>query len=102
MLLSGRSLWARRCVSAKRRTDQSLFGIVQGGLDPALRVESARDLVSRGIRWVCRRRIIGGRGQGRHVCHVGCDSARTAISQAALSHGCGHAGGSRRRGGARD
>ena len=43
------SLWARRCVSAKRRTDQSLFGIVQGGLDPALRVESARDLVSVGF-----------------------------------------------------
>ena len=36
------SLWARRCVSAKRRTDQSLFGIVQGGLDAGLRVESAR------------------------------------------------------------
>ena len=43
------SLWARRCVSAKRRTDQSLFGIVQGGLDAGLRVESARDLVSVGF-----------------------------------------------------
>ena len=43
------SLWARRCVEAKRRTDQSLFGIVQGGLDPTLRVESARDLVSVGF-----------------------------------------------------
>ena len=43
------SLWARRCVEAKRRTDQSLFGIVQGGLDQALRVKSARDLVSVGF-----------------------------------------------------
>ncbi len=43
------SLWARRCVEAKRRTDQSLFGIVQGGLDQGLRVESARDLVSVGF-----------------------------------------------------
>ncbi|MCE3222056.1 MAG: tgt [Nitrospira sp.] len=43
------SLWARRCASAKRRTDQSLFGIVQGGLDSGLRVESARDLVSVGF-----------------------------------------------------
>ena len=43
------SLWARRCVAAKRRTDQSLFGIVQGGLDQCLRVESARDLVSVGF-----------------------------------------------------
>ncbi|GAB1722625.1 MAG: tRNA guanosine(34) transglycosylase Tgt [Nitrospira sp. CR1.1] len=43
------SLWARRCVEAKRRTDQSLFGIVQGGLDQGLRVKSARDLVSVGF-----------------------------------------------------
>lgn len=43
------SLWARRCVEAKRRADQSLFGIVQGGLDQGLRVESARDLVSVGF-----------------------------------------------------
>lgn len=43
------SLWARRCAESKRRTDQSLFGIVQGGLDQALRVESARDLVSVGF-----------------------------------------------------
>ena len=43
------ALWARRCAGAKRRTDQSLFGIVQGGLDRALRVESARDLRSVGF-----------------------------------------------------
>jgi queuine tRNA-ribosyltransferase len=43
------SLWARRCLSAKRRADQSLFGIVQGGLDRQLRVESARDLRSIGF-----------------------------------------------------
>ncbi len=43
------SLWARRCAESKRRTDQSLFGIVQGGLDRGLRVESARDLVSVGF-----------------------------------------------------
>ncbi len=29
--------WARRCQAAQTRRDQSLFGIVQGGLDPALR-----------------------------------------------------------------
>jgi queuine tRNA-ribosyltransferase len=29
--------WARRCRDAQRRTDQALFGIVQGGLDPQLR-----------------------------------------------------------------
>ncbi|HEX2056238.1 MAG TPA: tRNA guanosine(34) transglycosylase Tgt, partial [Nitrospiraceae bacterium] len=42
-------LWARRCLDAHRRSDQALFGIVQGGLNPALRVESARDLVALGF-----------------------------------------------------
>ena len=34
--------WAERCLQAHRRPDQSLFGIVQGGVDPELRAESAR------------------------------------------------------------
>lgn len=34
--------WAERCVAAKRREDQALFGIVQGGVFPDLRAESAR------------------------------------------------------------
>jgi queuine tRNA-ribosyltransferase len=41
--------WARRCLAARRRTDQGLFGIVQGGLDADLRVKAARDLVSLGF-----------------------------------------------------
>lgn len=40
------SRWARRCLSAKRRPDQALFGIVQGGADTACRMASAQDLVS--------------------------------------------------------
>ena len=39
------SRWAARCRASRRRSDQALFGIVQGGLDPALRAASARDLV---------------------------------------------------------
>jgi queuine tRNA-ribosyltransferase len=39
------SLWAARCQASRRRSDQALFGIVQGGLDPELRAGSARDLV---------------------------------------------------------
>jgi queuine tRNA-ribosyltransferase len=39
------TLWAGRCQAARRRTDQALFGIVQGGLDVRLRVRSACDLV---------------------------------------------------------
>ena len=38
-------LWAVRCQAARRRSDQALFGIVQGGLDADLRVSSARELV---------------------------------------------------------
>ena len=36
--------WAARCKAAQRRTDQALFGIVQGGIFHDLRVESARTL----------------------------------------------------------
>jgi queuine tRNA-ribosyltransferase len=36
--------WAQRCRQAQTRSDQALFGIVQGGLDPALRVECAEQL----------------------------------------------------------
>ncbi len=34
--------WLERCVNAKTRNDQALFGIVQGGVFPELRRESAR------------------------------------------------------------
>jgi len=33
--------WAKRCLQAKRRQDQALFGIVQGGVFPDLRAQSA-------------------------------------------------------------
>lgn len=36
--------WAQRCQQAQTRPDQSLFGIVQGGLFPELRRESAETL----------------------------------------------------------
>ncbi len=39
------SRWAERSLRAARRPDQVQFGIVQGGLFPELRVESARQLV---------------------------------------------------------
>ena len=41
--------WARRAKAAHRRTDQSLFGIVQGGVDAAMRAESARRTVEVGF-----------------------------------------------------
>ncbi len=36
--------WAERCQQAHRRSDQALFGIVQGGVFPDLREQSARHL----------------------------------------------------------
>lgn len=41
--------WARRCQDARHRTDQAMFGIVQGGQEAGLRVEAARALVSMGF-----------------------------------------------------
>jgi len=38
--------WAERCLEAKRRDDQALFGIVQGGVFAELRAESAEFLTS--------------------------------------------------------
>jgi queuine tRNA-ribosyltransferase len=38
--------WATRCLAAKTRNDQALFGIVQGGIFPDLRAESARFLTA--------------------------------------------------------
>jgi queuine tRNA-ribosyltransferase len=38
--------WAERCRRAHRRSDQWLFGIVQGGVVPELRSRSARELVA--------------------------------------------------------
>ncbi|MGQ9500942.1 MAG: tRNA guanosine(34) transglycosylase Tgt [Anaerolineae bacterium] len=36
--------WAERCLAAKRRTDQALYGIVQGGIFQDLRLQSAHFL----------------------------------------------------------
>jgi queuine tRNA-ribosyltransferase len=38
--------WAARCLQAKIRPDQALFGIIQGGVFPDLRAESARFITS--------------------------------------------------------
>ena len=45
--------WAERSLAAHRRTDQALFGIVQGGLDPELRAESTRFIASLPFDGIC-------------------------------------------------
>lgn len=41
--------WAERCLQAKKRPDQALFGIVQGGIFPDLRAQSAEFIASLGF-----------------------------------------------------
>jgi queuine tRNA-ribosyltransferase len=41
--------WAERCLQAKKRPDQALFGIVQGGVFPDLRQRSAEFIASLGF-----------------------------------------------------
>jgi queuine tRNA-ribosyltransferase len=41
--------WAERCLRAKKRDDQALFGIVQGGVFAALREQSAAHIASLGF-----------------------------------------------------
>ncbi len=41
--------WAERCLQAKKRSDQALFGIVQGGVFPDLREQSAQYITSLGF-----------------------------------------------------
>ena len=41
--------WAERCRAAQTRTDQALFGIVQGGVHPDLRRRSAEGLLAIGF-----------------------------------------------------
>ncbi len=41
--------WAERCLRAKTRADQALFGIVQGGVFPHLREQSARAISAMGF-----------------------------------------------------
>lgn len=42
-------LWAKRCLDARKRDDQALFGIVQGGIFEDLRSESAQVISSLGF-----------------------------------------------------
>ena len=45
--------WAERCLSFHRRSDQALFGIIQGGLEPELRAESTRVIASMPFDGLC-------------------------------------------------
>ena len=44
MAMERTTRWAHRCVDARRRFDNAMFAIIQGGFDEALRAQSVRDL----------------------------------------------------------
>jgi len=43
------TLWLDRCISARTRPDQALFGIVQGGIDEQLRRRHSEEICSRDL-----------------------------------------------------
>jgi queuine tRNA-ribosyltransferase len=63
--------WAERCVRAKTRADQALFGIVQGGVDPDLRAASAEFIAALDTSGIA----IGGLsvGETKHQMHAALD-----------------------------
>jgi queuine tRNA-ribosyltransferase len=51
---TGRSnRWAQRSLAAHSRPDQAIFGIIQGGLDPALRTESTKAVAGLPFDGIC-------------------------------------------------
>jgi queuine tRNA-ribosyltransferase len=67
--------WAERCRAAHTRTDQLLFGIVQGGGEPELRTESAERTVALGFAAYA----VGGLGLGENI------ARRRSLLQASLA-----------------
>lgn len=45
--------WAERCLAAHERSDQALFGIIQGGLEPELRAESTQVIADMAFDGIC-------------------------------------------------
>ena len=88
--------WAVRCKAAQRRRDQALFGIVQGGIFPDLRIESAHTLPHARFPRLRRRRAERRRNQRGDVRYPRSGPARTTNRAPALSDGRRRAGGHRR------
>ena len=51
--------WAERCLQVKSRPNQALFGIVQGGIYPDLRITICRIYLLPGFSWSCNWRALG-------------------------------------------
>jgi queuine tRNA-ribosyltransferase len=68
--------WAERSLAAKQRDDRALFGIVQGGVEPDLREQAAKEIASLGFPGFG----IGGLAVGEQP------AERNAALEAALPH----------------
>src|SRR5437899_7528656 len=73
--------WARRCRDARRRSDQLLFGIVQGAHYPGLRACAAAALVEIGFDGYA----LGGLsvGEDKEVMHAALDAAVAEMPESA-------------------
>ena len=91
--------WAERCKRAFEGAapGRALFGIVQGGDDPALRIESARALVDIGFPGYAIGGLAVGETAGGDARDRRGDGAGAARRPAALSDGRRHAGRSSRQ-----
>ena len=92
--------WAERSLAAFRRhgdESRALFGIVQGGVHPDLRTQSAQALTSMDFHGYSVGGLAVGEGQALMFDPV-LDNASPPRSQTTLSHGRGDARGYRRRG----
>ena len=86
--LSRTHAWAERCKAAHSRPDQALFGIVQGGIYPALR-RRAPNSDRAGLSRLCHRRVGCRRDERADVRHAGRDLPASAGSQTRYLMGVG-------------
>ncbi len=86
--------WAERCLRAKRRDDQALFGIVQGGIFPDLRAQSAEHIACSRVPGHRHRGAVGRRIEGRHAGDARDDRSDPAGRPSPLPDGRRLAGGS--------
>lgn len=86
--------WLNRCIAAHGRSDQALFGIVQGGVHLDLRQAAAKQLRELDLPGYA----IGGVSVGEppefiHSWYCGCNCAVVAAGEATLFDGGGHLSG---------
>jgi queuine tRNA-ribosyltransferase len=93
--------WLERCLAAKTRQDQALFGIVQGGVFPDLREASARFMMDLDLPGYAIGGLAVGETKAQMAATLDVLNPGFAAPQAALPDGRGRAGGRGQRRAAR-